>query len=150
SDAEGRPRGLSGTTHDITSRKQVELELGRLLAERGAEAEELRQLHRRLQRSLEALLGIHEVGKLLISVSDLDAVGRRVLEIALRAARLKAAALRRRTPAGRLRLWQQAEDWAGTHPLSPTAAVRRARALTLATGQTASVPARRRPGAEAG
>jgi PAS domain S-box-containing protein len=149
-DEQGQVSGMSGTTHDITDRKQAELALGQLLEERQAEAEELRQLHRRLQRSLEALLGIHEVGKLLISVSDLDAVGRRVLEIALRAARLKAAALRRRTPSGRLRLWQQAEDWAGTHPLWPTAAVRRARALTRATGQTASVPARRRPGSEAG
>jgi hypothetical protein len=44
--------------------------------ERQAEAEELRQLHRRLQRSLTALLGLHDVGKLLMSASDLDAVGR--------------------------------------------------------------------------
>lgn len=51
-DAHGRPLGLSGTTHDITARKQAELDCGRLLDERQAEAEELRQLHGRLQRSL--------------------------------------------------------------------------------------------------
>jgi PAS domain S-box-containing protein len=141
--AHGRPLGMSGTTHDITARKQAELDNSRLLDERQAEAEELRQLHRRLQRSLAALLGLHEVGTLLTSASDLDAVGRRVLEIAVRAARLRGAALRRKTGRGRVRLWQRvgpAPDLSGT---SRAGAVARARARSLASGQPSVVQVRR-------
>jgi PAS domain S-box-containing protein len=134
-DAHGQPLGMSGTTHDITARKEAELELTRLLDVRQAEAEELRQLHHRLQRSLEALLGLHDVGKLLMSASDLDAVGRRVLEIAVRAARLRAAVLRRRTGSGRVRLWQRVGPDAENQAVGRLRAVIQARAQTLASGQ---------------
>jgi PAS domain S-box-containing protein len=139
-DGEGRASGLSGTTHDVTDRKQVELELGRLLAERQTEAQELRQVHHRLQQSLEALLGIHEVGKLLMSVADLDAIGRRVLEIALRAARLRAAVLRRRS-GGRVRLWQQVGE-APSREVLRRAAARQARVHTLRSSQATTVQVR--------
>ena len=105
-DEHGRPIGISGTTHDITDRKVAELERRQLLAEREAEAEELRALHGQLKQSLEALLGIHDVGKLLISVSDPDAMAHRLLEIAVRAATLRAAVLRRATPGGAPEVWQ--------------------------------------------
>jgi PAS domain S-box-containing protein len=134
-DGHGAPRGMSGTTHDITDRKHAELELGRLAHERQAEAGELRQVHRRLQRSLEALLGIHEVGKLLISVSDLDAVGRRLLEIAVRAARLRAAALRRRRGGGQPRLWQRVGQGSDLQAAWRTRVVAQSRARTLASGR---------------
>lgn len=110
-----------------------------MMLERQAEAEELRQLHQRLQRSLEALLGIHEVGTLLTSPSGLDAVGRRVLEIAVRAARLRAAVLRRRTePGNRLRLWQRVGDDQMLGLAVRSSAVARARGQALATEQTAA------------
>lgn len=141
-DEHGRASGMSGTTHDVTDRKQAELELSRLLEERQAEAAELRELHHRLQRSLEAVLGIHEVGKLLISVADPDAVGRRVLEVALRAARLRAAGLRRWTDGGKLRLWQQVGEEDGRTVLRRASAVRQARTRTLATGQATTAQAR--------
>ncbi|MCC7368140.1 MAG: GAF domain-containing protein [Chloroflexi bacterium] len=94
-DANGSPLGMSGTTHDITDRKRAELERQQLIAEREAEADHLRALHQALKQSLDALLGLHEVGKLLISVSDTDAMAQRLLEIAVRAASLRAAVLRR-------------------------------------------------------
>jgi signal transduction histidine kinase len=109
------------------------------MVERQAEAEVLRQLHQRLQRSLQALLGIHEVGTLLTAPSGLDAVGRRVLEIAVRAARLRAAALRRRAePGNRLRLWQRVGDAQMLRLAVRSAAVARARGQALASGQTAA------------
>ncbi|MGE3910821.1 MAG: GAF domain-containing protein [Chloroflexota bacterium] len=124
-DPRGVAVGISGTTHDITARKEAELERNRLLAEREAEAEELRELHRRLQRSLEALLGIHEVGKLLTSVADLDAMAARLLEIALRAARLRAAVLRRAVYGKVLDPWQcvgdEAAVWAATASVNAAA-----------------------------
>lgn len=105
-DERGKPRGMSGTTHDITDRKVAELERHQLLAEREAEAEELRALHSQLKQSLEALLGIHDVGKLLISVSDPDAMAQRLLEIAVRAATLRAAVLRRSVPGAAPDVWR--------------------------------------------
>src|SRR5262249_10548860 len=95
----------------------------------------LERSEERLRRSLEALLGIHEVGKLLISVTDLDAVGRRVLEIAVRAARLDAAALRRREPGKHPRLWQQVGAFGGAQTIWRASAVKRGRARALASGQ---------------
>jgi GAF domain-containing protein len=107
-----------------------------MMLERQAEAEELRQLHQRLQRSLEALLGIHEVGTLLTAPSGLDAVGRRVLAIAVRAARLRAAALRRRPESGcRLRLWQRVGDQRALATALRASAMTRARSEALASGQ---------------
>ena len=105
-DEHGNPRGISGTTFDITDRKVAELERNQLLAEREAEAEELRALHSRLKQSLEALLGIHDVGKLLISVADPDSMAQRLLEIALRAATLRAAVLRRTASGAAPEIWQ--------------------------------------------
>jgi PAS domain S-box-containing protein len=132
---DGEPLGMSGTTHDITTRKQAELELNRLLEERQAEAAELRQLHQRLRQRLEAVLGLHEVGKLLTSASDLNAAGRRILEIAVRAARLHEATLRRRTGSGKTRVWQRVGRTHGATAACETRALTRARRRTLATGQ---------------
>jgi PAS domain S-box-containing protein len=105
-DEDGRPRGISGTTHDITARKVAELERNQLLAEREAEAERLRVLHARLEESLDALLGLHEVGKLLISAADPDAMPQRLLEIAIHAANLRAAVLQRVVDDGSIVPWQ--------------------------------------------
>jgi PAS domain S-box-containing protein len=63
-DRDGSPRGLSGTTHDITARKMAELELSRLLEERQAEAAELRELHRRLKETAQENVRLYrEVAK---------------------------------------------------------------------------------------
>jgi PAS domain S-box-containing protein len=136
---DGEPLGMSGTTHDITTRKQAELELSRLLDERQAEAAELRQLHQRLHQRLEAVLGLHEVGKLLTSASDLDAAGRRILEIAVRAARLREATLRRRTSSGKTRIWQRVGHAPGATASCEARALTRARSRTLATGEPSVV-----------
>lgn len=137
-DAEGRPSGMAGTSHDITERKEVQLELERLLIRRKAETEELRRLHQRVQRSLEALLGLHQAGKLLTSIHDPDAAARRLLEIAVRAARLDAAALRMRHGPTGLRLWQRV----GSEPVLRAASRRHAacsaRQHAVSTAQTVS------------
>jgi PAS domain S-box-containing protein len=133
-DEHGVPRGMSGTTHDITDRKEAQNALQRLLDERQAEAEELRLVHRRLQRSLAALLGLHDVGKLLTSVADLNATGRRLLEIAMRAANLRAVALHRRGTADRLRLWHRAGATPETHAARKSSVVTEGRRHTLKTG----------------
>lgn len=140
-DERGVARGLSGTTHDITDRKVAQLELRRLLEERQAEAAELRQLHGRLQRSLGALLGLHDVGRLLTSVIDPDATGSRLLEIALRAADLRAVALRRRDGRGALRVWKRAghDRRARTAWRARTVAAARGRALAHGQPTTGAV-----------
>jgi PAS domain S-box-containing protein len=120
---------------DVSVPRQQREALRRLLDERQAETEELRHVHRRLQRSLAALLGIHEVAKLLTSVSDLNAAGRRLLEIAVGAANLHAAALRHRDVRGRLRLWQRVGAEAEDRAAWKAPALAEGRAHTLASGQ---------------
>ena len=105
--------------------------------------ERLRRALNRLQRSVAALLGLHDVSKLLTSGSDLDALGRRVLEIAVRAARLQSAVLRRQSSTGRVRLWQRVGPDNLLRGGCGGRAVAQARAQTVASGQPGVVQARR-------
>jgi signal transduction histidine kinase len=123
---------MSGTTYDITDRKLVELERNQLLIERESEAEELRAVKGRLERGLAALLGLHEVSQLLTSDSDQDAIARQLLEVALRAANLRAATLRHRVGKGRLRLWQRVGDEAVIRAVAGGATATLIRASTMA------------------
>jgi PAS domain S-box-containing protein len=144
-DANGKPLRMSGTLMDVTDRKLAELQLERLLEERQAEAEELRQLHEQLRRSLDAVLGLDEVGKLLTSESDLNAAGQRMLAIAMRAANLQAAAISLRDQRGALRLWQQVSPVAGGswNRRHPAVLAARARAMETGAAQTYQLRPRR-------
>jgi PAS domain S-box-containing protein len=133
-DANGRALRMSGTAVDVTDRKLAEMSLERLLAQRQAEAEELRNLHERLKRSLEAVLGLHEVGQLLTSTSNLDAAGRRLVEIAVRAANLQTAAISLRDARGRLRVWQRADAKPSVNWSRRTAGAVAARRQALTSG----------------
>jgi PAS domain S-box-containing protein len=148
-DAAGKPVRMAGTAVDVTDRKLVEMSLERLLEQRQAETEELRQLHARVKRSLEAVLGLHEVGQLLTSTSNLDAAGRHLLEIAIRAANLQAAAISLRDAHGALRIWQRVDAEADVSWSRRTAGALAARRAALSTGRVQSYRMRSRGGDEA-
>jgi PAS domain S-box-containing protein len=147
-DDAGRPLRMSGTTLDVTERKLAQLYLEQLLAERQAEAEQQRQLHEQLRRSLDAVLGLHEVGKLLTATSNLDAAGCHLLAIAVRAARLQAAAISLRDRRGLFRIWQRIGPDAGIrwNRRHPAALKARARAVDSGLAQTYAIQPRRAGG----
>jgi DNA-binding CsgD family transcriptional regulator len=74
---------------------------------------------------------------------NLNAAGRRMLEIAIRAARLRGAALWRRTGSGRLRRWKRAGSDAEIDERCRLRAVAQARARTLSSGEPTVVQAHR-------
>lgn len=127
--------GISVFYRDVTERKRAEQEREELLAERQREAEQLRVLHQRLQQSVEALLGLHEVGQVLNATRDIDRMGARLLEIARRAASLDAIAISRATGRKGLRLWKRSGSDSLVRAARGTAEARRARCAVLDTGQ---------------
>jgi DNA-binding CsgD family transcriptional regulator len=76
---------------------------------------------------------------------NLSAAGRRLLEIGIRAARLRGAVLWRRTGGGGLRRWQQAGSDAEIEFTCRLPAVAQARARTLASGEPTVVQVHRGP-----
>jgi PAS domain S-box-containing protein len=81
----GGGEALCVIVHDITERK------------RSAE---------RLQRSLDALLGLYEAGQILSSSLEREEIGSRLLEIASRVSNLTAAAISIPDENGELRIWR--------------------------------------------
>src|ERR671910_372450 len=81
----GGGEGLCVIVHDITERK------------RSAE---------RLQRSLDALLGLYEAGQILSSSLEREEIGSRLLEIASRVSNLTAAVIAVPSEDGELRIWR--------------------------------------------
>ncbi|MDP8924457.1 MAG: PAS domain-containing protein, partial [Chloroflexota bacterium] len=123
--------GISVFYREVTERKRADREREQLLAERQQEAERLRALHQRLQRSLDALLGLHEVGQVLTATRDIDRVGGRLLEIARRAASLDAAAISRAMRRGGFRLWKRNGPEAIWRAARRSAEARHARRVAL-------------------
>ncbi|MDQ3943343.1 MAG: PAS domain S-box protein, partial [Actinomycetota bacterium] len=83
----GGGEALCVIVHDITERK------------RSAE---------RLQRSLDALLGLYEAGQILSSSLEREEIGSRLLEIACRVSNLTAAVIAVPSEDGELRIWRSA------------------------------------------
>src|ERR671915_1329492 len=83
----GDGEALCVIVHDITERK------------RSAE---------RLQRSLDALLGLYEAGQILSSSLEREEIGSRLLEIASRVSNLTAAVIAVPSEDGELRIWRSA------------------------------------------
>src|SRR5918992_1725230 len=83
----GDGEALCVIVHDITERK------------RSAE---------RLQRSLDALLGLYEAGQILSSSLEREEIGSRLLEIASRVSNLTAAVISIPDEEGELRIWRSA------------------------------------------
>src|SRR5215204_1676866 len=83
----GGGEALCVIVHDITERK------------RSAE---------RLQRSLDALLGLYEAGQILSSSLEREEIGSRLLEIASRVSNLTAAVIAVPSEDGELRIWRSA------------------------------------------
>jgi hypothetical protein len=81
----GGGEALCVIVHDITERK------------RSAE---------RLQRSLDALLGLYEAGQILSSSLEREEIGSRLLEIASRVSNLTAAVISIPDEEGELRIWR--------------------------------------------
>lgn len=131
-DESGQPVGMRGTAVDIIERKVAELRLERLLEIRQAEAAEL---HQQLRRSPDAVLGLHEIGKLLTSTCNLKAAARRLLEIAIRAASLECASISLRDRRGAVRLWQRLDSEHRSGGRRRSAAAVWARVQALSTGQ---------------
>ncbi len=136
----GQPLGvlaLKSTTHKIRLSAD-DLDALQLLAAQLAAVLESARLHERLQRSLDALLALHEAGQVLGSSLEADEIGRRLLDIAGRVARLDAAVVSLRggsQPGGPLHVWQTmgAERLWGWAQRTP--AVRSARRAAVSSGE---------------
>src|SRR5829696_7787707 len=123
----GGGEALCVIVHDITERK------------RSAE---------RLQRSLDALLGLYEAGQILSSSLEREEIGSRLLEIASRVSNLTAAVIAVPSEDGELRIWRSA----GLESLwqlrfSPEAVAARQKVLKTRKSQAIKL---RRPGYEDG
>lgn len=114
-------------THDIDALQ--------LLAAQLAAAIESTRLRERIQRSLDALLGIYQAGQVLGSSLEMEEVGKQILDIARRVSGLEAGAISLLDPRRRLRVWRttgQEEVW---RRAQRTYTVRHARQTALASGQ---------------
>jgi PAS domain S-box-containing protein len=124
----GGGEALCVIVHDITERK------------RSAE---------RLQRSLDALLGLYEAGQILSSSLEREEIGSRLLEIASRVSNLTAAVVAVPGEDGELRIWRSTgleEPWSQVRS-SPEAVEARRKTLETRKYQTAKL---RQPGDEDG
>src|SRR5215203_4818332 len=120
----GGGEALCVIVHDITERK------------RSAE---------RLQRSLDALLGLYEAGQILSSSLEREEIGSRLLEIASRVSNLTAAVIAVPSEDGELRIWRSAglEGLWRQVRLSPEAVAARQKVLETRKYQTVQL---RQPG----
>ena len=117
----GGGEALCVIVHDITERK------------RSAE---------RLQRSLDALLGLYEAGQILSSSLEREEIGSRLLEIASRVSNLTAAVIAVPSEDGELRIWRSAglEGLWRQLPFSPEAVAARQKVLETRKYQTVQLP----------
>src|SRR5918995_420932 len=117
----GGGEALCVIVHDITERK------------RSAE---------RLQRSLDALLGLYEAGQILSSSLEREEIGSRLLEIASRVSNLTAAVIAVPSEDGDLRIWRSAglEGLWRQVRFSPEAVAARQKVLETRKYQTVQLP----------
>jgi PAS domain S-box-containing protein len=117
----GGGEALCVIVHDITERK------------RSAE---------RLQRSLDALLGLYEAGQILSSSLEHEEIGSRLLEIASRVSNLTAAVIAVPSEDGELRIWRSAglEGLWRQLRFSPEAVAARQKVLETRKYQTVQLP----------
>jgi PAS domain S-box-containing protein len=117
----GGGEALCVIVHDITERK------------RSAE---------RLQRSLDALLGLYEAGQILSSSLEREEIGSRLLEIASRVSNLTAAVIAVPGEDGELRIWRSAGLEGLWHQVrfSPEAVAARQKVLETRKYQTVQLP----------
>jgi PAS domain S-box-containing protein len=117
----GGGEALCVIVHDITERK------------RSAE---------RLQRSLDALLGLYEAGQILSSSLEREEIGSRLLEIASRVSNLTAAVIAVPSEDGELRIWRSAglEGLWRQVRFSPEAVAARQKVLETRKYQTVQLP----------
>ena len=98
---------LKNTTR-VLRLDEHDLDLLQLLAAQLAAVVESAHLHERLQRSLDALLALHEAGQVLGASLEADAIGGHLLDIAGRVSGLDAAVISLRhgtQPQAPLRVW---------------------------------------------
>jgi signal transduction histidine kinase len=106
-----------------------DLEALQLLASQLAAAVESARLNERLDRSLDALLALHQAGQILGSTLELDAIGGRLLHIATRVSGLPVGVLSLRSERERLGVWQavgSASLWRWARQARAARAARRA------------------------
>jgi signal transduction histidine kinase len=123
-----------------------DLDMLQLLAAQLAAAVESVQLNERLQQSLDALLAIHEAGRVLSASLEADGIGRELLGMVARVTGIDAAVLRLRNEREQLRVWQTRGPealWRGAQAAPASQAARRA---ALATGEPRHFGLRPPPG----
>jgi signal transduction histidine kinase/CheY-like chemotaxis protein len=128
---------LKSTTR-VLRLDEHDLDLLQLLAAQLAAVVESAHLHERLQRSLDALLALHEAGQVLGASLEADAIGERLLDIAGRVAGLDAAVISLRSgaqPRTSLRVWQAIGPEPRWRDAQRGPAVRAARREAAASGQ---------------
>jgi len=134
------------STDQVTRLDAHDLDALQLLAAQLAAAIESVQLHERLEQSLEALLAIHDAGRVLSSTLEADAIGRRLLDIVARVSGLEAAVIRLRNQRQQVRVWQSRGAEALWRWAQATAASKAARKTALATGEPQLFPLGSPPG----
>jgi signal transduction histidine kinase len=138
------------STERVLRLDEHDLDLLQLLAAQLAAVVESAHLHERLQRSLDALLALHEAGQLLGASLQAEAIGQRLLEIAGRVSGLDAAVISLRSgtqPRAPLRVWQAIGPEAAWREAQRGQTVRAARREVATSGQPRLLRLRERPGA---
>ncbi|HEY7067939.1 MAG TPA: GAF domain-containing protein [Chloroflexota bacterium] len=135
------------STTEVLHLDDHDLDLLQLLAAQLAAVVESARLHERLQRSLDALLALHEAGQVLGASLEADEIGQRLLEIAGRVAGLDAAVISVHAgaqPTAPLRVWHAVGPEALWRAAQRSPVVRAARREALASGQPRLVHLRAR------
>jgi signal transduction histidine kinase/CheY-like chemotaxis protein len=147
-----QPLGVLALKSTVRVRRldEHDLDLLQLLAAQLAAVVESAHLHERLQRSLDALLALHEAGQVLGASLEAEEIGQRLLDIAGRVSGLDAAVISLRSgtqPLAPLRVWQAIGAEAGWREAQRSQAVRAARREAAVGGQPRLVRLRDRSGA---
>jgi signal transduction histidine kinase/ActR/RegA family two-component response regulator len=130
----GRVVGVLALAGEEPNHPGDDLDALLLVAGQLAAAIESAQLNERLQRSVDALLAIHEAGNLLGSKLAFEEVGRHVLDIATRVAGFAAGLIGLRNEAGELHVWQTVGDVDLLEVVLASAEVKVSRYTALAMG----------------
>ena len=140
---------LKSTTR-VLRLDEHDLDLLQLLAAQLAVVVESAHLNERLQRSLDALLALHEAGQVLGASLEAEEIGQRLLDIAGRVSGLDAAIISLRAgpqSLAPLRMWQAIGPEARWREAQRAPAARAARREVVASGQSRLVRLRGRLGA---
>ncbi|HZS02477.1 MAG TPA: GAF domain-containing protein [Chloroflexota bacterium] len=136
----GEPLGVLAlkSTARVLRLDEQDLDLLQLLAAQLAAVVERTHLYERLQRSLDALLALHEAGQVLGASLEAEAIGQRLLDLAARVTGLDAAVISLCSgtqPQAPLRVWQAIGPVPRWRDAQRDRVVRAARREAIASGQ---------------